>query len=145
MAGFGRIRVLVLMAALVVTAVAAHVSAGSGEIEWFTDTEVAARAAGERGAVMMLEFYADYCTACKKLEQEVFTDSAVVALSSDMVNVKINVGTDEGLKLAGFYGVDATPTVIFVTSKGQEIKRLVGYHSAENSIGQLVELARLRE
>jgi thioredoxin-related protein len=104
----------------------------SGGINWFRNVYEAKSAASERDVIMMVDVYTDWCHWCKELDKKVFTDSQVIALSRDMVNLKVDAEDDgEGTRLARKYGVQGFPTILFLTADGQEIDRIGGYLPAD--------------
>jgi thiol:disulfide interchange protein DsbD len=92
----------------------------------------AARAAGEP---VMLDFYADWCTYCKQMERETFSDPTVIGLMSQMVLLKADVTRqDEADKaLQDHIGISAPPAMIFWDDAGAEIRhlRLLGFKGPE--------------
>jgi thioredoxin:protein disulfide reductase len=93
-----------------------------------------ARAAGEP---VMLDFYADWCVECKRMERTTFRDSAVRASLQGFrllkADVTRNTAADRELMAAlGLYGPPAT--LFYTASSGEELRRLrlTGYaESAE--------------
>ena len=69
------------------------------------------------------------------MEDSTFTDQSVIALSRNMVFVKVEAKKDtltrEKYKIAGF------PTVILMSSSGEEIDRIYGYAPAEEFIATI--------
>jgi thiol:disulfide interchange protein DsbD len=92
----------------------------------------AARAAGKP---VLLDFYADWCTACKELERYTFSDPGVVRALEGVVllqsDVTANDAQDQGL-LKG-YGLIGPPALLFFGPDGAERRgyRLVGFVAAE--------------
>ena len=104
---------------------AAACQAGSGV--WFKGDETkAAAAAAERETLVMMEFYTDWCSWCRRLETETFTDSRVVAVLEELVPIRVNA-EGGGEDLARRYGVDSYPTIVFVSPDGHEVDRILGY------------------
>jgi thiol:disulfide interchange protein DsbD len=82
-----------------------------------------ARAKAE-GKPVMLDFYADWCAACKELDRIVYVEKGVVAESQRFVLVKVD-GTAEEDDLEPLYerfGVKGLPTVAFIDSSGQQLR-----------------------
>lgn len=66
----------------------------------------------------ILDFYADWCEPCKRMDplvDEVFGEVQ-----------KINIDTEEGLLLAKEYRVRSVPTLIMVTDNGAALSMRVG-------------------
>jgi thioredoxin:protein disulfide reductase len=104
------------------------------------DREVAAA----DGRLVMLDFYADWCVACKELEAYTFTDRDVQASLRDAVllraDVTANDETDQAL-LARF-GIYGPPTIAFFGPDGTEQKafRVVGFVPADRFDAHLASL-----
>lgn len=95
------------------------------EVNWvFTPEQGLARARQQNKPVMM-DFYTDWCGYCKKLDQEVYTDAKIIALSQKFVSVKVNA--DNFSALASQYGVNGYPTIVFLNPAGREISRIRGF------------------
>ena len=72
----------------------------------------------------MIDFYADWCGACKFLDEITYAAPEVVAESQRSVNVKVN--TDERVDLAGRYQISGLPTIVWIDARGTVIDRLEG-------------------
>ena len=46
--------------------------------------------------------------------------------------IRVDVATQGGKDLAGQYYVFGTPVIVLYNEEGEEVKRLIGYHSAES-------------
>lgn len=88
-----------------------------------------------QGKVVMLDFYADWCVACKEFEQTTFADPRVKALLSNAVLLQADVtqNSDDDAALLKRFGLYGPPGIIFFDPQGQEIKAasVVGYQDAE--------------
>jgi thioredoxin:protein disulfide reductase len=84
-----------------------------------------------KGKVVMLDFYADWCVACKEMEQTSFRDSHVKNALSKAVLLQVDVtnNTEEDTKLLSRFMLFGPPGIIFFNQVGQEIKplKVVGY------------------
>ncbi len=97
------------------------------ETVWFTgDIESAAAEAVSRGTVVMVEFYTDWCSWCRRLESDTFSDPRVREELGRMVAMKVDA-EKEGLELARKFGVDSYPTTLFLDPDGNEMERILGY------------------
>jgi len=100
-------------------------------IKSLQDLERALDAAGQGGRGAMLDFYADWCVECKRMERNTFPDPGVQALLARLqplqADVTANDAVDQALMQA--FGIIGPPAILFFDRSGQELKpfRLVGY------------------
>ena len=90
---------------------------------------------------MLVDFYADWCVACKEMERFTFTDPRVQALLRDTVLLRVDVtaNSDEDQALLRRFELFGPPGTIFFDRNGKEIKaqRVVGYQPAEEFLTSL--------
>ena len=91
----------------------------------FDDGQAAARRDHKR---LLVDFMAEWCGWCKKMDQEVYSLPAVAALGRDFVFVRIDV--DKQPEVARRYQVTAYPTVIVMDGEARALKTIVGYEPA---------------
>ena len=102
-----RLTVVVLAAAMFVCS-----SGIAAEIPWSTDIEDALQRATENGQPVLMEFTADWCGYCKKMEKTTFTDPDVAQrISRNFVAVKVDADQAPAGLEAGEdrFGVPAQP------------------------------------
>jgi thiol:disulfide interchange protein DsbD len=104
-------------------------------IKSLQDLERALAAAGQGGRGAMLDFYADWCVECKRMERNTFPDPAVQALLARLqplqTDVTANDAADQALMQA--FGIIGPPAILFFDRNGRELQpfRLVGYFDPE--------------
>jgi thioredoxin-like negative regulator of GroEL len=97
-------------------------------IRWEKHFEAALRRAKSEGKPMLVDFWADWCSWCQRLDQTTYVDPRVVKLSADFVTVKVNTeGGPREAAVADRYNVDSLPTIMFLSPAGHPILRLSGY------------------
>ncbi len=90
---------------------------------------------------ILVDFYADWCTYCKKMDREVYTQESVKKrLRASFAAVKVDVESSKKIKfmdkevaqkdLAAAFNVHAYPTIWFLDPQGQPIAPLPGYIEA---------------
>jgi thiol:disulfide interchange protein DsbD len=88
------------------------------------------------GKPVLLDYYADWCTDCIRMENSTFRDPRVVAALQRFVRLQIDV-TDpnhqDNRAVKRRYGVFGPPAMLFFDQSGNELrtKRLYGYRSAD--------------
>jgi thioredoxin:protein disulfide reductase len=94
---------------------------------------------------VLIDFFADWCAACKELDQHTYTSPTVVAEAERFVKVKVD-GTDDHEILDALYerfGVKGLPTVAFIDPLGQVLKapKVTGFMAPEQFVGELQKVA----
>jgi thioredoxin:protein disulfide reductase len=82
----------------------------------------------------MIDFFADWCAACKELDKITYVEPSVADESSRFVNVKVD-GTNDHDVLTELYGkfkVTGLPTVVFISGTGEVLDspRVTGFLDA---------------
>jgi thiol:disulfide interchange protein DsbD len=85
---------------------------------------------------VFIDFYADWCTYCRQMEENTYTDPQVQQkISQNYVFVKID--TNNNPEVSSNYKVYGLPTIIILNSNGQEVKRIEGYQSPTQLLSQI--------
>lgn len=125
-------RLAMLVSAAMALAVACQHDGGI----WFRGNAVqAAEAARDRETLVMMEFYTDWCSWCRRLEKDTFTHPGVAEELRKLVAIRVNAERG-GEDLANRFGVDSYPTVVFVDADGEEVDRILGYLPPEEFLRQ---------
>lgn len=85
---------------------------------------------------VMLDFYADWCTACQEMEEITFQDPVVQKTLSHVILLKADVTqqTDEDRSLQKRFGLIGPPATLFFRNGNQEVtqRRIVGFMEPSN-------------
>jgi thiol:disulfide interchange protein len=104
--------------------------------------EALAQALQERKPVV-LDFFAEWCAPCMRMEKTTFRDDRVKSLLGRSVFVRVD--TDKEPDIARRMAVDGLPDIRFVLPDGRVIRRLRSFQDAESFSSELEELLRKAE
>jgi thioredoxin:protein disulfide reductase len=93
-----------------------------------------------QGKPVIIDFWADWCTACKELDKTAWSDPRVQAAAGRFVTLKMDGSqdTDAFQKVFEKYAVVGMPTVVFIDSAGREVpQRITGAVEAEEMLKYL--------
>lgn len=108
----------------------------SQSLNWYHDLNSALEEAKKTNKKVMADFYSPGCYACQLLDEDTFSNPQVQEkLDKDYVVTKINI--NENPDLASKYKIYTVPTLIFLDSGGNEIKRFDGYITPEELLNLL--------
>lgn len=100
-------------------------------IKSLEDLELAVNGASQSGKPAMLDFYADWCVECVRMERNTFPEPEIQALLKQIrplqADVTENDDTDQALMQK--FSIIGPPAILFFDNKGAEMAdfRLVGY------------------
>jgi len=95
--------------------------------EWRTDYDSALKEARRSGKPMFVDFYTDWCSACKYLDANGYRDPQFVRASHDWVMVKINAEKGaRNVQLAQHFQVSGYPTLLMLDGKGKQLGLIPG-------------------
>lgn len=92
---------------------------------------------------IVLDFHAEWCVPCKKMDKVTFSDERVQALLSQYVLVKVD--TDKHPDLARSFGVVGLPDIRLLNSEGKELRKLRGFQSPDQMKNALRSVLLNRE
>ena len=110
-------------------------------IKSIADLEAALQESSTLGKPAMLDFYADWCTYCVKMEDYTFSDDRVRQALAGITLLQADVTASDTVDLAllNHFSLFAPPAILFFDPDGQERRnyRLVGFMDADDFLGHL--------
>ncbi|MBQ9799235.1 MAG: thioredoxin family protein [Thermoguttaceae bacterium] len=93
-------------------------------VEFSTDYDEATRRAEAENKPLLLFFTAQNCPHSQAMLADAFSNEKIARLSRQFVCVEIDVNDEDGEKICEEFGVNASPTIQFATSRGVLLQRL---------------------
>ena len=100
-------------------------------IKSVADLESELQAARATGRTVMLDFYADWCVDCKRMERYTFPEPTVQSALEGKVLLKADVTANDAAdrELMNHFGIFGPPAILFFDAQGDELRshRLLGF------------------
>ncbi|WP_018954122.1 protein-disulfide reductase DsbD [Thioalkalivibrio sulfidiphilus] len=104
------------------------------KIDSLADLEREVASASAAGRPVMLDFYADWCVDCVRMERTTFQDTGVIQALSGAVLLKADVtaNNSDHRELMRHFNLFGPPAIVFYDASGRELRdyRLVGFMPA---------------
>jgi thioredoxin 1 len=85
--------------------------------------------------IIFFDAYTTWCGPCKMLQKNVFTRADVgEVFNKNFINIKVDMESGEGPKLAEKYPLEGYPTLFFIDGNGKVVKEVIGYQNPETLI-----------
>ncbi len=92
--------------------------------------------AKKEGKLVFIDGYAGWCSPCKMLSQNTFTDKKVGDYFNEhFINLQVDMEHGEGPQLATKYKVNHFPTLVIADAQGKRILFTVGFIIPEDMLG----------
>ncbi len=102
-------------------------------IQWQTGSfENILNKAKAQKKLIYVDIYTTWCTPCKQMDAEVFTNANVGKIFNDnFINYKIDGEKGEGKDLVEYFELDSYPTSMFIDGDWNVIQKLEGFRPVE--------------
>jgi thiol:disulfide interchange protein DsbD len=120
-------------------------AAGGAQLEaiaWTPYSEEKLAAAAREGKTVFIDFFTDWCIACKEMDRDTFSQPEVVAASRAFAMLRSNLTTDKDPVIKELYRrfqVRGVPTYVILGHDGKELSdlRLVGFEAKKDFLARL--------
>lgn len=106
--------------------------------------ELDAILAENKGKKVMVDFYADWCSACKELEEKTFSNDEVKTAMDNyvLVQVDLTANDDAAKAISTKYGIFGPPAILFFDESGERVKSsdIVGFKEPQEFLKYLGEI-----
>jgi thioredoxin-related protein len=99
------------------------------KLVWEKNLKTTLQKAAKEDKLIMVDVYTEWCGYCTKLDEETYTDAAVIKLSRKFYCLKINPEKDEKARLDLIKGlaISGYPAIFFMNAKKELYGRIDGY------------------
>ncbi len=103
-------------------------------LNWVYDEPTALETAKQENKLVMLDFYATWCSACKELDHKTFSDQTIVDKLENYITVKLDFTAESDKALTEKYKIRGLPVVIFMDAQENTFKRIEKFVDAEEML-----------
>ncbi len=106
--------------------------------------------AKQRGTPVVIDYHADWCTDCARMDASTFADAGVHQAMADVVRLKIDISNPNDREVKAFkarFGVFSAPALIFINPQGEVVpdpqhgwKPHYGYHDIGAFLAKLAKV-----
>ncbi len=106
------------------------------EIFWGYNIDSAITVAAQSNKILMIDFTANWCPPCRKMEKETFSTELIVNKSDEFINIRIDVDkqgevANKYKSNANKYGGIGIPNILFIDKDKKVVRHIIGFHNAE--------------
>jgi len=116
-------------------------------LSWMKDEAAAYAAAKAANKPILIDAWAEWCDACKKMDVTTFEDPRVIAeLNKNWILLKLDLteGSDANDALQDKYNLQSLPTLTMIPSSGDLAGKdaVMGYTPADTLLGRMSEFSK---
>jgi len=137
----GPLKLLAALAVAISICPLIYVRGDSHSYNWNNSIEGALDQARTNSQITMVDFYADWCAACKELEVLTFSNPLVQAELEKIALARLDF-TNPNDELSEKYNIAGLPCILFLRTDGSEIEnsRITGFLSADDFLQHLAQI-----
>ena len=110
-------------------------------IQWGNNLDSAFTIASNSNKIIMIDFMAEWCPPCKKMDKNTFSNTNIINKSNEFIAVRIDIDKQQNIAEqyngnARKYGGIGIPNILFLDKEKKNIRHIVGFHDVD----QLLEI-----
>ena len=108
-------------------------------IKWGNNLDSAFTIASNSKKIIMIDFMAEWCPPCKKMDKETFSNVNIINKSSEFIPIRIDIEKHQNVAEeyngnARKYGGVGIPNILFLDKEKKVFRHIVGFHDVDNLI-----------
>ena len=109
-------------------------------IKWRNNLDSAFAIASKSDKIIMIDFMAQWCPPCKKMDNETFSNTNIINKTNEFISVRIDVDKQKNIAEeyngnARKYGGIGIPNILFLDKEKNIIRQIVGLHNVDQLMG----------
>jgi len=109
-------------------------------IQWGNNLDSAFTIASNSNKIIMIDFMAEWCPPCKKMDKNTFSNTNIINKSNEFIAVRIDVDKQQNIAEqyngnARKYGGIGIPNILFLDKEKKNIRHIVGFHDVDQLLG----------
>ena len=109
-------------------------------IQWGNNLDSAFTIASNSNKIIMIDFMAEWCPPCKKMDKNTFSNTNIIKKSNEFIPVRIDVDKQQNIAEeyngnARKYGGIGIPNILFLDKEKKIIRHIVGFHDVDQLMG----------
>jgi len=117
-------------------------------VRWYPYSEEIIAEAARAGRPVLIDFWADWCIACKELDKKTFSEPEVIEASKSFFMLKVDSTSAKDLEAKAVcqkYLVKGFPTLVFLAADGKEVEdlRVTGFEPKKDFLPKMLKTLEL--
>ena len=109
-------------------------------IQWGNNLDSALTIASNSNQIIMIDFMAEWCPPCQKMDKETFINVNIIKKSDEFIPVRIDIEKQQDVATeyngnARKYGGIGIPNILFLDKEKNVIHQIVGFHDVDKLTG----------
>lgn len=98
--------------------------------------------ARQEDKLVMIDVWSEHCGQCGQMDIDLWDLPQGATFTQDLIPLKFNNSTADGIDLMQRYPVTGLPTILFLNGDGTEVDRVQGYTTVQQFLSEAMPIAR---